>query len=248
MIICKSKAEIEKMRQAGLIVAEALKLVEKRVKKGMTTQDLNQIIENFLKEKKAKPAFKGYKGYPAASCISVGAEVVHGIPGPKQLKEGDIVSVDIGVEYNGYYADAAATYGVGQLDEGAKRLIEITKKSLEAGIKKAKVGNYLRDISLAIQQVAEKAGYSVVRDFVGHGIGRSMHEEPQVPNYVDGKLGPKLKAGMVLALEPMVNEGTYEVEVLDDGWTVVTADKKLSAHFEHTVAITENGADILTLV
>jgi len=248
MIICKSKAEIEKMRAAGKIVAEALKLVQNEAKKGVTTQALNEMVEKFLKAKKAIPAFKGYRGYPAAICTSVGYEVVHGIPGPRRLKEGDILSVDIGVKYNGYYADAAATYGIGSLDAEAQRLIATTKKSLEAGIKEAKVGNYLSDISRAIQQVAEAAGYSVVRDFVGHGIGKSMHEEPQVPNYVDTNKGPKLKEGMVLALEPMVNQGTYEVEILNDGWTVVTKDRKLSAHFEHTVAITQAGPEILTLM
>lgn len=247
MIICKSKEEIEKMRQAGKIVAQALQLVGETVKPGVTTQEINELVEKFLQKKGAKSAFKGYKGYPAATCISVGCEVVHGIPGPRKLSEGEIVSVDIGVEYNGYFADAAATFGVGQIDERAKRLIAITKKSLEAGIKKAQAGHYLRDISLAIQTVAEEAGYSVVRDFVGHGIGKSMHEDPQVPNYAEDRLGPKLKEGMVLALEPMVNEGTFEVEVLADGWTVVTKDRKLSAHFEHTVAITKNGADVLTV-
>lgn len=236
------------MREAGKIVAQALKLIQNETKKGVTTQALNEMIEDFLKAKKALPAFKGYRGYPAAICTSVGYEVVHGIPGPRRLKEGDILSVDIGVKYKGYYADAAATYGIGSLDMEAERLITTTKKCLEAGIKEAKIGNYLSDISKAIQRVAEDAGYSVVRDFVGHGIGRSMHEDPQVPNYVDTSKGPKLKEGMVLALEPMVNQGTYEVEILNDGWTVVTKDRKLSAHFEHTVAITETGPEILTLV
>lgn len=246
MIICKSASEISKMREAGRIVAEVFVLLEKSIKPGITTASLNEIAEGYIIKRGGKPAFKGYKGFPTSICTSINEEVVHGIPRARRLRDGDIISVDVGVEYDGYYGDGAVTFPVGKISEEAKRLVDVTKKALEAGLRQCVIGKNLYDISNAIQVEVERADYSVVRDFVGHGIGRSMHEDPQVPNFGESGKGPRLEEGMVFAIEPMVNTGTYKVEILDDKWTVVTEDGKLSAHFEHTVAITKRNPLILT--
>lgn len=246
MIVLKSADEINLMHQAGGIVAESLRHVRRLIEPGVRTNELDRAAENYIKKCGARPAFKGYRGYPAATCISINEVVVHGIPGKRRLENGDIVGIDIGVEYQGYFSDAAATFPVGQISDGAKRLIEVTQQALEAGIGQCRPGNRLFDISHAIQTVAEKAGFSPVRQYVGHGIGRSMHEDPQIPNIGEAGTGPLLKEGMVFALEPMINAGSWEVEVRADNWTVVTADRKPSAHFEHTVAITKSGPFVLT--
>jgi methionyl aminopeptidase len=246
MIVQKSYQELQMMRKAGRIAAQAMRALRMAIKAGVTTEELSNIAESFILEKGGRPAFKGYRGFPASICISVNDEVVHGIPGKKVLKEGDIVGIDLGVEYEGYYGDIAATFPVGKVDAEAKRLIEVAKEALKVGISQCQVGNHLFDISAAIQEVVEKNGFSVVRQFVGHGIGKSLHEDPQVPNYGERGKGPLLESGMTFALEPMVNAGGWEVEVLSDGWTVVTADGSLSAHFEHTVAVTDKGPWILT--
>jgi methionyl aminopeptidase len=246
MIILKSPAEIEIMAAAGSIVASAIQKLKEAIKPGLTTRELNRIAEDLITKKGAIPAFKGYRGFPASICTSINQQVVHGIPGPYTLKDGDIVSIDIGTVYNGYYGDAAFTCGVGEVTAQARRLMEVTEQSLYEGINRMFEGNRLSDISYAVQSYVEKNGFSVVRDYVGHGIGQNMHEDPQVPNFgLPGK-GPRLKEGMVLAVEPMVNVGSYHVKTLEDNWTVVTADSSLSAHFEHTVAITGNGPQILT--
>jgi methionyl aminopeptidase len=246
MIILKSPTEIELMRAAGRIVAQTLMELGTIIAPGITTKELDRIAEEFITRSGALPAFKGYRGFPASICTSINSQVVHGIPGLNRLENGDIVSIDIGVFYDGYYGDAAATFGVGQISCEAESLIRITRESLAKGIEQAVEGNRLSDISHAIQAHVEGNGYSVVRDYVGHGIGQSMHEDPQVPNFgVPGK-GPRLKEGMVLAIEPMVNQGGYNVKTLIDSWTVVTSDGSLSAHFEHSVAITRNGPLILT--
>ncbi len=248
MIIRKSKDEIAIMRHAGRIVAETLRLVETKIRPGVETIELDRIAENFIRKSGASPAFKGYRGFPASICASPNEVVVHGIPGQRRLKEGDIISIDVGAEYSGYYGDAAATFPVGQISEQAQQLIDITKLALSKGIEQCVEGNYLYDISHAIQATVEPAGYSVVREFVGHGIGREMHEDPQIPNFGIAGRGPKIKTGMIFAIEPMVNIGDYKVNILPDHWTVVTADRSLSAHFEHTVAVTKEGPDILTIV
>ncbi|HZD60274.1 MAG TPA: type I methionyl aminopeptidase [Anaerolineae bacterium] len=248
MIIRKSKDEIATMRRAGRIVAQTLKLIENEIKPGVETLSLDSIAERSIRKSGARPAFKGYRGFPASICASINETVVHGIPSHRRLKEGDIISIDIGAEINGYYADAAATYPVGSISEEAVHLIDLTKSALEEGIAKCVEDNYLYDISHAIQVKAESAGYSVVREFVGHGIGREMHEDPQIPNFGLPRRGPKIKVGMVFAIEPMVNMGDYKVDILPDGWTVVTADRRLSAHFEHTVAVTEDGPAVLTVL
>ncbi|HBT46545.1 MAG TPA: type I methionyl aminopeptidase [Peptococcaceae bacterium] len=248
MIILKGRREIELMRRAGQVVAEALAALERRIAPGVTTWELNRLAEEILERRGAVPAFKGYRGFPASICASVNEEVVHGIPGLKKLVEGDIISIDIGAVINGYYGDAAATFPVGAIDEEKRRLLEVTSEALWQGIRRAVVGNRLSDISHAIQSHVEKAGFSVVRDYVGHGIGRQMHEEPQVPNFGSPGRGPRLRPGMTLAIEPMVNAGGYQVVTREDGWTVVTADGRPSAHFEHTVAITDNGPEVLTLL
>jgi len=222
--------------------------LRERVKPGVTTADLDRLAEEFIRREGGSPAFKGYRGFPATLCTSVNEEVVHGIPSSKKrLQEGDIIGVDVGAIVEGYYGDAAVTLPVGQISDEASRLIRVTEAALAAGLAKVKVGNRLSDISHAVQAVAEAEGYSVVRDFVGHGIGRNLHEDPQVPNFGKPGEGPRLKEGLVLAIEPMVNVGGREVEVLSDRWTVVTRDKSLSAHFEHTVALTSDGPKILTL-
>jgi len=246
LIIIKSPQEIELMRQAGRIVAQILSHLSRAIKPGITTAQLDTLAQRFIRSQRAKPAFLGYHGFPASICTSLNDEVVHGIPGLRRLVEGDIISIDVGVSYKGYFGDAACTFPVGKISPLAGKLIDVTKSSLLRGIKKAVPGNHLYDISNTIQTFVEKNGFSVVRNYVGHGIGSAMHEEPQVPNFgLPGK-GPLLQEGMVLAIEPMVNTGTWEVKTLDDQWTVVTRDKGLSAHFEHTVAILKNGPEILT--
>ncbi len=246
MIYIKSRQEIELMREAGKIVAEAHELVREAIKPGITTKELDAIAEKHILKKGAIPAFKGYGGFPASICASVNHEVVHGIPGLKTLEDGDIISIDIGALYKGYYGDSAKTHAIGKISQRAQELIEVTRQSFYEGIKFAKLGYRLSDISYAIQAHVEDRGFSVVRNYVGHGIGTSMHEEPQIPNYGPPGKGPRLKEGMVLAIEPMINIGTYEVKVLSDGWTVVTLDGEYSAHYEHTVAITDGEPEILT--
>jgi methionyl aminopeptidase len=246
MVIIKSQREIEQLKRSNVVVAEVFEKLRAMIEPGITTKELDQVAEDYILLKGARPAFKGYRGFPATLCISINDEVVHGIPGQRRLKEGDIVSLDAGVNYLGYFGDAAITFPVGEIDPEAKRLLDVTEKALYIGIEEAKVGNRLFDISYAIQSWVESHGFSVVRDFVGHGIGRELHEEPQIPNFGMPHQGPRLGKGMVFALEPMVNEGTYEVRVLSDGWTVVTADGKRSAHFEHTIAITDDGVEILS--
>ncbi|MDR1942623.1 MAG: type I methionyl aminopeptidase [Endomicrobium sp.] len=249
----KTAKEIEKMRIAGKVVGEILEKLSEIIKPGVTTKYIDEFSEKYIRKLKMTPAFLGVPGarypFPASACVSINNEVVHGIPNASRvLKSGDIVSVDLGVFYEGYYGDAARTYAVGSISDTAANLLKITELSLQKGIEKALSGNRLGDVSNAVQVVVENAGFSVVRDFVGHGIGRNLHEEPQIPNYGKAGIGVKLLPGMVLAIEPMVNEGSYEVCMLDDDWTVVTKDGSLSAHFEHTVAITENGYEILTKV
>ncbi len=248
MVILKSAREIQLMREAGRIVALALLAVEKAVEPGVTTGELDEIARKAILKEGAVPAFKGLYGFPGNICLSVNSEVVHGIPGKRKLKEGDIVSADIGSLINGYNGDAAKTFPVGKISDEAANLLKITEESLYKGIEGAVAGNRLGAISSAIQMHAEAAGFGVVRDYVGHGIGRKMHEEPQIPNHGPIEQGPVLKVGMVLAIEPMINLGTYKVKTLPDNWTVVTLDGKLSAHFEHTVAITEEGPEILTRI
>lgn len=248
MVILKQAEEIARLRASNSIVAEALNELKARVRPGVTTLELDRYAEELARKRNAKPAFKGYRGYPFSLCVSVNSEVVHGLPSERELLAGDIVSLDFGVYYKGYYGDAAVTVAVGDVSAGAAKLIRVTEEGLYDGIREAKVGNRLGDISVAVQQRVESAGFSVVRDFVGHGIGKNLHEDPQIPNYGVKGRGIELKAGMVLAIEPMVNEGSYQVRVLDDGWTVVTEDAKLSAHFEHSVAITEQGPEILSLL
>jgi methionyl aminopeptidase len=249
----KTAREIEKMKVAGKVVGEILETLYEIIKPNITTQDINVFVEKYIKSLKMTPAFLGVKGincpFPASACVSVNNEVVHGIPSAScVLKDGDIVSVDIGVVYEGYYGDGAKTYAVGRISDTASKLLKVTEMSLENGIKQSLVGNRLGDISYAVQETVEKEGFSVVRDFVGHGIGRALHEDPQIPNYGEAKTGIELLSGMVLAIEPMVNAGSHEVVMLDDDWTVITQDGSLSAHFEHTVAIKEHDYEILTKV
>jgi methionyl aminopeptidase len=247
MVICKSPAELEKMHRAGLIVWGALEKMRSMVRPGVSTKELDEFAEEFTKEHRARPAFKGYRGYPGSVCTSINQEVVHGIPSPsRRVKEGDILSMDFGVELNGYFADAALTVPVGKISPEREKLLRVTRESLEQAIDKVRPGNRLGDVSSAVQQWVEKNGYSVVREFVGHGIGTQMHEEPQLPNYGFAGQGARLQEGMVLAIEPMVNRGGPGVRVLEDDWTAVTADGSDSAHFEHTVAVTANGPFILT--
>lgn len=248
MIIIKSKREIEKMKVAGRLVAETHEYLKKMIKPGITTKELDQAAYDFITKHNAKPAFKGYHGFPGSICASINNEVVHGIPGLKKLKDGDIISIDIGTIVDGYYGDAARTHGVGEVSQNSEKLIKITKESFFEGIKYAKEGYRLSDISHAIQKHVEANGFSVVRDYVGHGIGQQMHEDPQIPHFGPPGKGPRLRKGMVLAIEPMVNEGTFKVKVLDDNWTVVTADNKLSAHYENTIVITDGEPEILTMI
>lgn len=247
-ISIKSPSEIDKMRKAGELVYKTHELLKKELKVGMKTSELDQIAEKFILEHGATPSFKGYNGYPASVCISINDEVVHGIPGDRVFEDGDLVSLDIGAYLDGYHGDAARSYVLGNGTEEAERLVAITKQSFFEGLKVIKPGSHLHEISSAIQKFVEKNGYSVVRDLVGHGIGRDLHEEPQIPNYKPIGRGPKLQAGMVLAIEPMVNEGRYDVAILDDDWTIVTRDGTLSAHYENTVLVTEEGYELLTLM
>lgn len=246
MIILKSSLEIERMKGPCQIVSETLELIRQKIQPGITTLSLDQFAEKHARKYHAVPAFKGYSGYPFSLCCSVNSQVVHGFPTSKELQSGDILSIDFGVVFGGFYGDAAITVAVGSVAEKASALIKITEEALYKGIEKATVNSNLSDISAAVQTHAEKNGFSVVREFVGHGIGRSLHESPQVPNFGKPGRGVKLKQGMVLAIEPMINEKGPEVRVLSDGWTAVTVDGGLSAHFEHTVAITANGPEILT--
>ncbi|MCW2277794.1 type I methionyl aminopeptidase [Heliophilum fasciatum] len=246
MITLKTSRELDCMRDAGRIVAETLQEMKKSVKPGITTGELDQKAEDYIRAQGAEPSFKGYNGYPASICASVNEEVVHGIPGIRQLKNGDIISIDVGAFIKGYHGDAAITLPVGEIDQELQRLLDVTETSLERGIEKARKGNRLFDISNTIQTYVESNGFSVVRQYVGHGIGKKMHEAPQIPNFGPAGRGPRLQPGMALAIEPMVNAGTYEVETKEDQWTVVTTDRKPSAHFEHTIAITEQGPEILT--
>jgi len=246
MIAIRTESELDLIRQGGEILRDCFRLIEEMLRLGVTTGKLDRVAEEFIRSREAAPAFKGYQGYPASICTSVNEQVVHGIPGPRKLRDGDIIGIDIGVLYEEFYADASRTYTIGEVDEEAERLIGVTREALELAIDKARPGNHLSDISHVIQTQAEKYGYQVVRALVGHGIGRRMHEEPQIPNFGPPGRGPILKPGMVLALEPMVNAGTYEVHALKDNWTVVTVDGRLSAHFEDTVAVTEDAPRIMT--
>ena len=246
MIIIKSRSEIEKMRVACQIVAGALEGLRDKVKPGVTTAELDRYAEEYIRKQGAIPAFKGYLGYPSSLCASVNEVVVHGIPSNRILKEGEIIGLDLGAVVGGFYGDAAITLPVGEVSRELQRLMDVTEACLELAIERAVPGNRVSDISNAVQTHAESSGYSVVRDFVGHGIGRKLHEDPQVPNFGPVGQGPRLKAGMTLAIEPMINMGVSHTVVLEDGWTAVTLDRKPSAHFEHTVAITDNGPEILT--
>jgi methionyl aminopeptidase len=246
MIPIKSEQDLSLMRESGKTLAKILKKVQESIRIGITTLQIDELAEDLCRQAGAAPAFKGYRGFPASICTSVNEEIVHGIPSQKRLKEGDIISVDLGINYNGYFSDAAVTLPVGKISSGARKLIDVTKESLAKGIKATQANNRLTDISYAIQSYVERHGFSVVRQFVGHGIGRQLHEEPEIPNFGRPHRGPQLKEGMVLAIEPMVNMGTWESEVLEDSWTAVTKDRLYSAHFEHTVAITKDGPEILT--
>lgn len=247
--ILKNSWEIEILRRANRIVMEILLTLKEAVKPGISTYEFEEIALRLCEKKGVKPAFKGYKGYPYALCVSLNEEIVHGMPRKDRiLKEGDIVSFDFGVIYEGYVGDAALTVGVGEISEKAKKLIKVTEEALYKGIEKAHLGNRIGDISFAIQSYVESFGYNVIRAFVGHGIGKSLHEPPEVPNFGKPGRGPKLEVGMVLAIEPMVSEGSYEVQILEDGWTAVTRDRSLSAHFEHSIVITPNGPEILSKV
>ncbi len=248
MITVKSHRELEIMREAGRIVALAHAEVKRVLCSGMTTRELDSVVENIIRKAGAIPSFKGYQGFPASSCISINEELVHGIPGDRKIQAGDIVTVDIGAQFKGYHGDGAHTHAVGDVAPEARRLLDVTEASLYEGVKQARVGNRLSDISHAIQVYVELQGMSIVREYVGHGIGQEMHEEPQIANYGPAGKGPRLKAGMVLAIEPMVNLGGPEVRTLLDNWTVVTEDASLCAHFEHSVAITEEGPLLLTVL
>ncbi|MFC4183952.1 type I methionyl aminopeptidase [Saccharococcus thermophilus] len=246
MIICKTPREIEIMREAGKIVALTRKELEKHIRPGITTKELDAIAEEVIRQHGAIPSFKGYNGFPGSICASVNEELVHGIPGDRVLKEGDIISIDVGAQYNGYHADSAWTYPVGEIAAETKKLLEVTEKSLYIGLEEAKPGARLSNISHAIQTYVESHHFSIVREYVGHGIGQDLHEDPQIPHYGPPNKGPRLKPGMTLCIEPMVNAGSRYVKTLADNWTVVTVDGKMCAHFEHTIAITENGYEILT--
>jgi len=249
-ITTKTPAELSKMREAGRIVAEALELVREQARPRVTTESLNSMVEELIRRRGAQPAFKGYGGFPASMCTSINEQVVHGIPGPVELKEGDLLSADIGAFFDGYAGDAAITTEIGRCSPEARRLISVTQEALQAGIEAVRAGVRLVEVSRAVEQVAVSAGYSVVRQYTGHGIGTALHEEPQVPNFVSPaseRSCPTLPRGATIAIEPMVNAGRQQIEVLSDGWTVVTKDRKLSAHFEHTVAVEREGPLILTL-
>ncbi len=246
MIPLKSEEDIEMMRRSGEILARVMQKLQRIISLGISTQDIDRLAEELLHQEKVIPAFKGYRGFPATICTSINEEIVHGLPGQRVLKEGDIISLDLGINYEGYFSDIAVTLAMGKIDPREKRLLEVTKKALSEGIKEVRIDNYLMNISYAIQNYVERHGFSVVRQFVGHGIGKDLHEEPEVPNFGRPNQGPMLKKGMVLAIEPMVNMGTWESVILENGWTAVTKDGMPSAHFEHTVAVTEKGPEILT--
>lgn len=246
MIICKTPRELEIMREAGRIVALTHQELKKHIAPGITTRELDDIADRFIRKYDAIPSFKGYNGFRGKIRASVNDELVHGIPGDRVLNDGDIISIDIGAKYNGYHGDSAWTYAVGQIDEEAERLMDVTEESLYKGLEEAKPGERLSNISHAIQTYAESNGFSIVREYVGHGVGQDLHEDPQIPHYGPPNRGPRLKPGMVLAIEPMVNAGSRYVKTLADNWTVVTVDGKRCAHFEHTIAITESGYEILT--
>ena len=248
MIVLKSKSELEKMRKAGRMVAEVLQLMREQIKPGVTTLELDQLAENRCNKWKARPAFKGYGGFPFTICASPNDRVVHGFPNQQPLQEGDILSIDFGLIIDGFYGDSAVTIPVGKIDETTQRLLDVTKESLDLGIAAAQPAGRLSDISHAVQTRVERDNFSVVREFVGHGIGRQLHEDPQIPNYGPPARGPQLKAGMTLAIEPMVTAGSARVHTLDDDWTVVTSDGLMAAHWEHTVAITDRGPWVLTAV
>ena len=247
-IILKSPQEVEKMRRSNRIVAEILREIQGVARPGMKTRELDELAQALLLKYGARSAFRGYNGYPAVLCTSVNEEVVHGIPSDRVLKEGDVLSLDFGVVYDDYYGDSAITIPIGGITPEAERLLRVTKEALDLAIEQARPGNHISDISATIQRHVESQGFSVVRDFVGHGIGKYMHERPQIPNFGAPGRGVRLKPGMTLAIEPMINAGGYEVMVLEDGWTAVTKDRSLSAHFEHSVAITDNGPDILSQI
>ncbi len=246
MIIRKSAAELEQMARAGEVVVETLALIGDHVRPGATTAELDRLAAEHIGSRGGTPTFKGYRGYPASICASPNSMVVHGIPGPYALDEGDVLSVDVGVTLEGFVADSAYTFAVGEVSAGAERLLETCQAALAAGIEECRVGNRLSDISHAVQRVTEEAGFSVVRSLVGHGVGRSMHEDPQIPNFGEPGRGPALAPGMVFAIEPMINAGGADIRVHDDGWSISTRDGSLSAHFEHTVAVTDEGPRILT--
>ncbi|KSU57446.1 methionine aminopeptidase [[Bacillus] enclensis] len=246
MIICKTPREIEIMRHAGKIVALTHAELQKHILPGISTKELDAIAEKFIRKHDAIPSFKGYNGFRGSICASVNNELVHGIPGDRVLKDGDIISIDIGAKYNGYHGDSAWTYPVGKIDDETRKLLDVTEESLYLGLKEAKPGERLSNISHSIQTFVEANGFSIVREYVGHGVGQDLHEDPQIPHYGPPNKGPRLKPGMVLAIEPMVNAGSRYVRTLSDNWTVVTVDDKMCAHFEHTIAITEDGYEILT--
>jgi methionyl aminopeptidase len=246
VIIRKSQDEIEKMARAGEVVAETLDLLREHIRPAVTTAELDELADEFIRSRGGIPTFKGYRGYPAAICASPNSMVVHGIPGPYALEDGDVLSVDVGVTLDGFVGDSAWTFPVGEVSAEAERLLEVCQAALQAGIEQAKVGNRLSDISHAVQQVTEEAGFSVIRALVGHGVGRSMHEDPQIPNYGPPGRGPLLQDGMTLAIEPMITVGASDVVLHDDEWSISSADQSLAAHFEHTVAITADGPRILT--
>lgn len=247
MIVRKSAREIDQMAEAGAIVVRTLELLKEHVRPGATTGELDRLADEFIRSHGGVPTFKGYRGYPASICASPNDMIVHGIPGPHELRDGDVLSVDVGVTLGGYVADSAWTFPVGEISEEAERLLQVCEASLQAGIEQARVGNRVGDISAAVQRVVEEGGFAVVRALVGHGVGRNMHEEPQIPNYGRPGQGPLLQEGMTLAIEPMINIGGPDIVMADDEWSILTADGTLSAHFEHTVAVTEEGPRILTV-
>ncbi len=248
MINIRSNREIEKLRKAGRLTAETHTMLKEMLKPGITTIELDEAAESFIRDNGGVPAFKGYSGFPGTICISINNEVVHGIPGHRKIETGDLVSIDTGAIVEGYYGDAARSYVVGEIDEQSKKLVQVCEECFFEGLKFAKPGHRLSDISHAIQTYVEKNGFSVVRDYVGHGVGQKLHEDPQVPHFGPPGRGPRLRKGMVLAIEPMINFGSYHVEVLDNNWTVVTADGSLSSHYENTIVITDDEPEILTLI
>lgn len=247
MIPLKSEEDLAMLRESGKILSRIIKRIQSFIKVGISTQEIDRLAEELVYQENALPAFKRYRGFPACICTSINEEIVHGIPSKRTLKDGDIISLDLGINYKGYFTDVAITLPVGEVDYRIKKLIEVTRNALFEGIKQVRPNNHLSDISSAIQNYVERHGFSVVRQFVGHGIGHALHEEPEIPNFGRPALGPILKSGMVLAIEPMVNMGTWEAKILDNGWTAVTLDGLASSHFEHTVAVTQNAAEILTL-